>query len=131
MSEIRARRHTDGRWAMLVKGTHWVIGNPGRSHLTGWLDPIAHENEVFGDGWSELLVAELPETDWANENVVVNGAMLFAGILVGISGQHDSVPSDGQIERAVALIMRAGRRRQEAVERLLTAAKRCVHESGA
>jgi hypothetical protein len=37
-------------------------------------------------------------------------AMLFAGMLVGISGEHDDPPSDLQIERAVDLITRQSRR---------------------
>jgi hypothetical protein len=38
-------------------------------------------------------------------------AMLFAGMLVGISGEHDDPPSDLQIERATDLIIRSSHRR--------------------
>lgn len=59
---IRLRRHTDGRVAIQVPTdrTAWsVVAGGGQN----WV----HERHVTGDGWSELLVAELPEPDdWAN-----------------------------------------------------------------
>ena len=61
MSEhIRLRRHTDGRVAVLVDPgdpNPWLVGFPS-SGRTLW----AEERDVSGEGWSEMLVTELPET---------------------------------------------------------------------
>lgn len=62
MSDVRVRRHTDGRVAVcteLADGPYrWLVWPPyGR--LT--------DEHVAGEGWSELLVTELPEPDgWAD-----------------------------------------------------------------
>ena len=44
------------------------------------------------------------------EQVMVDPTILTAGILVGISGEDDPVPTQAQVDRAVSLIMRSGRR---------------------
>jgi hypothetical protein len=62
VSDVRVRRHTDGRVAVcteLADGPYrWLVWPPyGR--LT--------DEQVTGEGWCELLVAELPEPDgWAD-----------------------------------------------------------------
>jgi hypothetical protein len=58
---IRLRRHTDGRVALSFDGDEWVITSiPGYS-----IYPVLREDDkdCSGPGWSELLVAELPEPD--------------------------------------------------------------------
>lgn len=58
-SPIRLRRHTDGNIA-ISRGTRW--------HIIGALShPWVDELDVFGPGWSELLVAALPEPDYVGE----------------------------------------------------------------
>jgi hypothetical protein len=59
MSErVRLRQHTDGSIAV-SRGGRWCL--MGES-MNPWVDEL----EVTGPGWSELLVAELPEPDgWA------------------------------------------------------------------
>lgn len=50
------RRHTDGRVAIKQGEKHW--------HTTDMSSPWwVSENDVFGEGWVELLVTELPEPD--------------------------------------------------------------------
>lgn len=56
-----------------------------------------------------------------NEAVTVTRAMIMAGILVGISGRNEPVPSQVQLDRATDLIMRAGRKRQGEIDRLVVA----------
>lgn len=54
--QIRLRWHTDGRVAISGPSGYWlVIGAQGH-----W---VANEPYVSHSGWSELLVAELPEPD--------------------------------------------------------------------
>jgi hypothetical protein len=55
---IRVRRHTDGRVALQVPADRsaWSVVKGGGQR---WV----HQDYVVGDGWSELLVAELPEPD--------------------------------------------------------------------
>lgn len=61
MSDVRVRRHTDGRYAIPVDTGFkfaWIgvrRGQPGTMWLT--------DAEVLGEGWSELLVTQLPEPD--------------------------------------------------------------------
>jgi hypothetical protein len=52
------RRHTDGRAALQVPADRsaWSVVKGGGQE---WV----HQDYVVGDGWSELLVAELPEPD--------------------------------------------------------------------
>lgn len=45
------------------------------------------------------------------EVIPVTRAMLFAGMLVGIGGEHDVPPKDAQLERAADLITRQSHRR--------------------
>lgn len=59
MSGLRVRRHTDGRVAISRNPHIWrVLDDVNRSR---WAD----DGDVSGDGWSELLVTELPRTDHA------------------------------------------------------------------
>lgn len=55
MSDVRVRRHTDGRVALGAHGV-WVV-IPGEN----WFRK--DDSRCSGEGWSELLVAELPEPD--------------------------------------------------------------------
>jgi hypothetical protein len=63
MSEIRVRRHTDGRVALCFESDqyHWRIFK--RSAVSDRMGFAGSELGPLGDGWSELLVAELPEDD--------------------------------------------------------------------
>lgn len=62
-SEIRVRRHTDGRVALHIDGAWLSI--PGEWHKdASW---------CTGPSWSELLVAELPEPDGWTDAVDDNG----------------------------------------------------------
>jgi hypothetical protein len=64
-SPIRVRRHTDGRVAVCTglaqEPYRWFVWPP-HGRLT--------DEHVTGDGWSELLVAELPEPDGETGAVV-------------------------------------------------------------
>jgi hypothetical protein len=60
---------------------------------------------------------DLPEAEAAapapehDERVAVSRSELMAGILVGVGGEHDVVPTQEQIERAADLIIRQARQR--------------------
>lgn len=58
MSDVRVRRHTDGRVAVKLAAGPWHM-------VYGWLsEQYPSQDEINGSGeWSELLVAELPEPD--------------------------------------------------------------------
>jgi len=63
VSDVRVRRHTDGRVAVKLAAGPWHM-------VYGWLsEQYPSQDEINGSGeWSELLVAELPEPDgWTNE----------------------------------------------------------------
>lgn len=60
MSDLRVRRHTDGRVAIEHRPRWWVVIRL-EDDSAGLRD--ASEEYVSGEGWSELLVAELPEPD--------------------------------------------------------------------
>lgn len=56
---IRLRRHTDGRVALSLVPDRWKCFDNSSTAI-----PWSPKNEhVSGPGWSELLVAELPEPD--------------------------------------------------------------------
>ncbi|PWK81687.1 hypothetical protein C8D88_11698 [Lentzea atacamensis] len=46
-----------------------------------------------------------------SETVTLTRAELMSGILVGIGGEHDTVPTQEQLDRAVDMIFRYARRR--------------------
>lgn len=57
---IRLRRHTDGRVALSLTSASWFVAAPYQNQRdAGWVAGY----DVAGPGWSELLVAELPEPD--------------------------------------------------------------------
>jgi hypothetical protein len=63
---IRVRRHTDGRVAYLAEpddSNPWLVYMPWPILTPHGNTLWAEERDVSGDGWSELLVAELPEPD--------------------------------------------------------------------
>jgi hypothetical protein len=65
-SPIRVRRHTDGRVAYLAEpddSNPWLVYMPWPILTPHGNTLWAEERDVSGDGWSELLVAELPEPD--------------------------------------------------------------------
>lgn len=67
---IRLRRHTDGRWAVQTVDppSHWVLYEPPGP---GGYTRHVYIDEVSDPGWSELLVAELPEPDYELDGVEV------------------------------------------------------------
>jgi hypothetical protein len=57
---VRLRRHTDGRLAVFRDGMWLITSVPPVTSYPSWF----HDDRLCsGDGWSELLVAELPEPD--------------------------------------------------------------------
>jgi hypothetical protein len=60
MSDLRVRRHTDGRLALCRDGMWLVTSIPGVTAYPGW---FPDDRLCSGKGWSELLVAELPKPD--------------------------------------------------------------------
>jgi hypothetical protein len=106
VSDVRVRRHIDGRFAVWIRPMHWIIANPARSHLTGWLNPIATDEEVSAEGWSELLVAELPEPDGCEGGWLLSNGVDLTAEPGGVSFDGDDpVPLD--VWRADALKMLA------------------------
>lgn len=96
--------------------TDWdamVSAHPETFSLLLWL----HAEKVW-----QLERVEASRRDWAAEalglleklerleNLALNTAALHSGMLVGIAGEHDPVPSDEQCQRAASLIERAIRR---------------------
>jgi hypothetical protein len=61
---IRLRRHTDGRVAIRLPKSEWLTF---RSLDFGHECVPITERSISGPGWSELLVAELPEPDYVGE----------------------------------------------------------------
>lgn len=60
MSVIRLRRHTDGRLAVFRDGMWLITSVPPATSYPSWF----HDDRLCsGPGWSELLVAALPEPD--------------------------------------------------------------------
>lgn len=64
--QIRLRHHTDGHVALCVMPGVWTITRGGPGNFVKLNDEY-----VFGPGWSELLVAELPEPDYELDGVEV------------------------------------------------------------
>jgi hypothetical protein len=58
VSGVRVRRHTDGRVAVSLVPSVWLVVTP-----PGWETNLVANKYVTTEGWSELLVAELPEPD--------------------------------------------------------------------
>ena len=66
-SEVRVRHHTDGHYAVSTTPHLWRILDVAQSSV--W----ATEDDVSGEGWSELLVTELPEPDgWLGDATAFN-----------------------------------------------------------
>jgi hypothetical protein len=61
------------------------------------------------DDVSSLRSSE-PSASGHEERVTLTRAELMAGILVGVGGEHDAVPTQEQLDRAVGLIFRQARR---------------------
>lgn len=60
---IRLRRHSDGRVALkMPRDPQWWVFRATRSVLGPFKCRKAND-EVAGEGWSEMVVAELPEPD--------------------------------------------------------------------
>lgn len=69
-SPIRLRRHTDGRLAVFRAGMWLITSVPPVTSYPSWF----HDDRLCsGPGWSELLVAELPEPDGHGDVVGDNG----------------------------------------------------------
>jgi hypothetical protein len=79
---IRLRRHTDGRAAINRAGDLWCV--PFGREMT--IYPSAY---VSGPGWSELLVAELPEPDDAVSGTKV-WDLGFGKLIVGGRAEFES-----------------------------------------
>lgn len=62
------------------------------------------------DEGSSLRSSE-PSAGGHDERVTLTRAELMSGILVGIGGEHDVVPSQEQLDRTVDMIFRYTRRR--------------------
>jgi hypothetical protein len=58
-SSIRLRRHTDGSVALNLVSALWLVTIPNQ-----WSTCWVTDEDVFGAGWSELFVADLPEPDY-------------------------------------------------------------------
>jgi hypothetical protein len=106
-NNIRVRRHTDGRAAISTSivqpGWWWLVGGYG-----------AAEVDVSGDGWSELLIAELPEPDrWAklDEPYWNTSAGPFIGYEPSNWKSLDEIRSDAL--KMLAAVVASERRQQE------------------
>lgn len=64
------------------------------------------------DGVAPLQAAEAA-TGGREETVTLTRAELMGGIIVGIGGEHDPVPTQAQVDRAVDQIFRYARRRDQ------------------
>lgn len=83
-----------------------------RSQASG--EMVAKQRDVLsrGGGYVDCALPSGP----AEDSVWVSRSELMAGILVGIGGEHDVVPSQEQLDRTVDMIFRqAGRREQDAL----------------
>ena len=89
MSDVRVRRHTDGRIAVcteLADGPYrWLVWPPyGR--LT--------DEHVAGEGWCELLVAELPEPDDTITTELGMRRVSFGRITANIADGYQSIDNE-------------------------------------
>jgi len=110
MSDLpRLRRHTDGRVAICVVPHSWrVLAARVPSY---WV----RDSDVSGEGWSELLVAQLPEP---HGYIEMDGAPYWAG--------DDTLPSwvaypDG-VETETGEVIPAEEIRSDALKMLAAAA---------
>lgn len=84
---IRLRRHTDGRVALSQVPDRWKCFDNSSTAI-----PWSPKNEhVSGPGWSELLVAALPEPDRSVRNIRMAWTLCTGELTVGhLDGELES-----------------------------------------
>lgn len=107
--QIRVRRHTDGRVALCIQtdGCYRWASWDFNDRYTEY--KLLTDDDVAGDGWSELLVAELPEPDYTLQNVRQKWVLRTGELAVGQLDGHleCSYPHTANTLRSEALKMLA------------------------
>lgn len=85
---IRLRRHTDGRLAVFRDGMWLITSVPPVTSYPSWF----HDDRLCsGPGWSELLVAVLPEPDRSVRNIRMAWTLCTGELTVGhLDGELES-----------------------------------------
>lgn len=73
----------------------------------------------MADAASPDTPTDPPTNTGIEETVRLTRAELMSGILVGIGGEHDTVPTQAQLDRAVDMIFRYARRRDRQVAKAI------------